>query len=57
MVSEVFQLGTGELVVPQADLPQFVQLREVFEAFQLAVGHRDPLHVDKLFKKLLIALC
>ena len=39
MVSEVLKLGTGELVVPEADLPQFVQLREVLEAFELAVGH------------------
>ena len=57
MVSEVFQLGTGELVVPQADLPQFVQLREVLEAFQLAVGHGNSLHVDELLKELLVALC
>ena len=48
VVTEVFKLGTCELVVFQADLPQFMQFWEVLKTFQLAIRHRNSLYIYEL---------
>ena len=57
VVTEVFKLGTCELVVFQADLPQFMQFWEVLKTFQLAIRHRNSLDIYELLQELLVAFC